>query len=567
MTNNWDNICAMNESITEETEIILKRMKETTNSIINQLNNSDISVIKNGIEMLADSTYELDAYHKLCKLMIYVIGDTSKRKLWIKSDNLINIYILMHKYNVATYGKLVDILKTNKQKLDTHDIKYIEYIICDYEKRGYSDKLFENNLCKTIKTFDEIELYENKIMNNKKIATDRDTLFDTLYNIIQLRHTFANMKGIDDYFTYRTDIDTNNLKKTIKDILDNIPDDEYKTEKSNKTILFNRDKVMKKLIVITEKMFNIKITQTETKTWHKKAKLNECFYANKLIGYLYIDIEARKSKHCNTQIISLYEPCMFPQKSETIKDSVCVLLGCYNKTIDYDEITDIYKQFGNIMQILFHRSKYGNIINKNLDNTINENIFENIIKEKVNINKITQNKEHTEIIHANNKHNDILKLKNMCKIALFDYMCHSSFITNIKNGNNLMSKFTEIFGIVSDENILEIINYLASHGGQTYKLVINRLLAFNIYTKMKKYNMYEKYANYVMSNTLDPLNDTITRFAGMHDASNNNTSNNNNNNNNNNSVSKKINIVKKKTVIKVQKNNIQVNEMNYFTDN
>lgn len=577
----WKKVCVSDEKNIQETAILLERINDSNKNILILLQSNDINDIINGIELLSDSSYELNSYHKLCFLMKHVSPDEQNRNIWIKLDNLIKIHIDKNKYDIHLYTSLVNIINNNKKiNLDEHEKKFILYIIKEYEKRGFI--ITSDYKCnKLSSTYDKISVNENKMKNilsntNTKLIShviDSKTVLipqkiDCLFNILKSRNNYANMMEKSDYFNLVADINVDSLKITIKKILDNF--NSINTLTSDKIkYTFQLDHSIQTMLDIIHDMFKLNFSINDTiETWEPSVKVFDVIYKNNLVGYLYIDLQKRQGKFDEPIAITLYDAIMFPIKSEVIKVPVCVIVGNYKNNISFNDMIKIFRQFGNVVHSFFHKSKYGSINISDTVGTFMENLFENIALDNKNIVKFLSDKTLDDInqnkIHVNN----MISVKYLCTLSLFDYMCHSTYFQNIINPLELINKYNDIMISSFNKNKTcnnipdDVINLVCFKGGLTYTLLINKLLSFNVYSLLNKSNI-DRFIYDVLSETLTPMNDSINTFIKNCDKPEESKS-------LEHIISRDNNIIKK---IKSNTNNININtksvasNSNYFTDN
>jgi Zn-dependent oligopeptidase len=302
----WKKLCVMNENIANETTILLERIDDSNKNILEFFKSEDINKIKNGVELLADSSYELNSYHKLCFLMKHVSPDEKNREKWVDAYNIINTHFdknnIQGKYNNKLYNSITKILNNTQISFDEHEKKFLLYVIKEHEKRGYRynfDKIKQNQ---SINMYGKICLFENKMENMLRNNNNKHKV-DCLYDVLKLRNKYANMMGKSDYFSLVADIDINSLKITIKKILDNFKSINNVTIAYTKH-LFELEHVVYKMFDILHLLFRLDFSKTKKiEPWDDSVEVIEIRYNNKLIGYLYIDLKKREGKFDEPNLI------------------------------------------------------------------------------------------------------------------------------------------------------------------------------------------------------------------------------------------------------------------------
>lgn len=100
----------------------------------------------------------------------------------------------------------------------------------------------------------------------------------------EVKH-MAKIDGVDDFKSFDLAYYSEKLKKAKYDI-----DQEYYRP------YFEQESVLKGFFDFLHKIFNVKFSKIETKTWDKKVKVYDLSEDNNTIARIYVDLEARKDK-------------------------------------------------------------------------------------------------------------------------------------------------------------------------------------------------------------------------------------------------------------------------------
>jgi hypothetical protein len=213
-------------------------------------------------------------------------------------------------------------------------------------------------------------------------------------------------------------------------------------------------------------------------------------------------------------------------------------LANYDNLISYNDIVNIFYQFGYIIHIISKKYKYS-ILNSNTLNNIEYINLSSIIltlcaKDKNTIQFFTK---HAYISNSSNiKNLDIekvyfilnsIRLKIKCIIALFDLMFHINtnmldFVKNT-NSNNIHNVISNIYLEIYNKNIkrlhipqqrsldpyyiTQLKFYIQTNiFGIIYTEILNEITAFNIFYNIKHNKMGNVYTKLIFSNNSIPDN-------------------------------------------------------------
>lgn len=573
----WNYFCSDPEKILFETSSLLDRQQQRRNIILEYQHLGNDNKILDLIALLADNIAEFNSFHNLCCLMKYVCPSDVMRQSWNKADSVLNTFYEKTKYDQMLYNTIKNIKSTSNVKLDPESELFLNKIIEMYEKHGCHKS---NNIMEKIK----------RIKHKIEVNTSGDINDVNLLKLIKCRNEYAKLLNYENYFDMNSDIDIDELKMILKKIMANLNDATNASTIINLENVFNLDNSFNVILCVISNMFQIKFIlddNVNVNMWHKDVKLYKIYNINdknndKIIGYVYVDLKMRKGKCADPTSISLCDACMYPLNSNVIRTPIAVLFGNLKNSINYIDIIKIFKEFGNIVHMVFHRSKFGMInIEKNMSHFMNM-LFEQIIYDDDII--ATFNNNNPLLGEILNKNKTVF-LKCKCAMILFDYIIHSSS-DSFKSNNDLIAKFKEIsnsvFSNSSNQKIYpvnninnipkDVINYLIYDGSTIYTHILNDLMAHSVYTLIKKNNSMTNFVKDVMAENISPLKITINKFTT--NCLKNKISVDNNSRKekpDNNVIDIKENkskiLIKKDKIKKINKINEYSAKTNYFTDN
>ena len=229
----WVSLCDDPKKILFEVDTLLKGSIRNRNAILEQTSDSNI------IDILADDTYEFNSFHNLCGLMKYVVPNKEGRRAWNTADNLLNIHTEKIKIDEELYNK---INKINEKKLDRHEKLFIEKIKNSYNKMGLNRLKQKQQIQNVV---EQIGLCEDKLFCTQLIKGDK--INETLFELIKLRNTYAKLLDSDNYFTLISDVNVDELKLTLKKIVNNLVESKN-DPKINNGITINNNLSLKQSI-------------------------------------------------------------------------------------------------------------------------------------------------------------------------------------------------------------------------------------------------------------------------------------------------------------------------------
>ena len=386
---NWGDLCHDTNKISQELNILISRSK-TKRDIILKLNpKTDACKI---IELLADDNHEFNSFLALCKLLKLVCSKNDARMAWEKNYYILNQHIIQFNTDYALYEKLVSIPHNNLH--DLLDKFFLNKIIKGFRKYGIFDNKANERVKKVIPILSKINSLEEKLVSDYDIKD--------LLSLVQTRKEYISLINYDNYILFQSEVDILNLKNTLQKLITpNIHNTCYheinticKKINKNKLLLpditkYRESTINNHKLKLTEafdivinfltKLFNLTfIKQEKIITWSNNVEIYNIKYQNTTYGYLYIDLfkDNRKLPHLVSLILK--EAVVYPYSSGVLNIPVMVLLGNHSIYISYLDVINIFKEMGNILHAIFHRSKF-QVINLDLNmRSFMSHLFEHI---------------------------------------------------------------------------------------------------------------------------------------------------------------------------------------------
>jgi hypothetical protein len=536
----WMDLCYDSKKITQETDLLINRSKEAR-ALILKLDSKSPEGAKKIISILADDTFEFNSFHSLAKLLKLVSPNKEIRLLWDRTYKLLDD--CMEKFNIdkELFDKLSNICH---DKLHNNDIFFHGKILQCFNKYGLSSSMNSSKTKAIQKLLTEINVVEEKIIGTLQMNSYSDQpMNNSLSNLVKMRNQYARLLKLDSYTNFKSNIDIVNLKKTLKDLIANSHKtcyDELKTIctdlKCNKISIQDIMSYMNKLNnknkikleealnfifnVISEK-FNLKFVKLENaKTvWSKTVTIYDIKYKKEIYGHLYVDLIARPGKipHLILPII-LNEAVVYPHNSGILRIPVMTLVGNLGDLITYLDVINIFKEMGQIVYTIFHRSNYGSSIEPNMKSFMSY-FFECIAYDITLIKQLFGNNH--KHIYGSLVADRAFKLKYRCINALFDYLLHGSGI-QLDDDKLLLAKYNEITKSVLNKSYdqyvmpknipVDIIVQLIYNGGIIYSDITNSVMAYNLYNELKDKKLFDEFINKVLCCDLGPLGISVTSF-------------------------------------------------------
>lgn len=529
----WKYLCNDINKISKETEILINRSKIARDLILKLNTDTKNDCIKI-IGILADDTFEFNSFHSLSKLLRLVSPNKKNRNLWERTDKLLTSYIEKFNTDIELFNKLSEI---SFNYLDDFDKLFLNKIIKCFGKYGLVKGNTQNRIKSVQKIYGENNILENKIINNL-----HNGQFQTndLFNLVHIRNQYAKLLKYDSYTNFRSNIDVVYLQKILKDLISNshqtcfeelqficnelkfdkvsISDIIQYTNKLNCRYRINLRNAVDYILNIISDKFGLEFTKlSNVSTWNDNVEVYLAKYQEEVYGYIYIDLLAREGKLPNVLSIILNEAVVYPYNSRVLKIPVTALIGSFTLKITYIDIINIFREMGQIIHTLFHRSKYQIIMEPNMKSII-PCLFECIARDISNIKKIFTN-------DYKNVYNAIaidraFKLKYRCINALYDYLLHGS---NIELDNKLLvDKYNEIVRSILNKSFdqynllngipIDVIVQLIYNGGIIYSDITSTVMAFNLHDLLKEKNIFTDFIDKVLRESSIPFRIAISSF-------------------------------------------------------
>lgn len=337
-----------------------------------------------------------------------------------------------------------------------------------------------------------------KYINNSKVRENINIIFASRYNniikkitqLLILKNKFAKILGHDSYFNFMVQNqmmnDSNNVKKFLYDFshkLDSryfkefntikklskmdsiyVSDVDYYTELwKNKYCVdydeirnyFEMNTTIEKIFSIYSKVFNIKFKCIQNKNiWHPSVMTYEVINFREItIGYIYLDLIARKLKNNQTRCFCIQPNCLYPLLSQNYQTPVVALVSSISKIINdeptllyFNEVITLFHEVGHIIHYLFGKSRYFMFSGFNVEDdfieipaqTLELICWEESIIKDLSSHHITGEKLNDYIIKKLIKIKNIdigLKYKKNIVSALFQYyiFLDQNFVTPCEN--------------------------------------------------------------------------------------------------------------------------------------
>ena len=527
----WKNLCNDKTKISQETNILIDRSKIARNLILKLDSNNKDNCVKI-IGILADDTVEFNSFHSLSKLLRLVSPDKEIRNLWEHIDKLLTSYIEKFNTDIELFNKLSDI---SHNYLDDFDKLFLNKVMKCFAKYGLTKGTTTNKVKSIQKVHDEINILENIIIKN--IHCGQFKTIDLL-NLVHTRNKYAKLLKYDNYSSFRSNIDIVNIQKTLKNLISSSHQtcfDELQTicselkcnkissadiiqytSKLNAKYKINTQNAINYIFNIINEIFGLEFTKILISTWNDDVEVYIVKHNNEVYGYIYLDMFARPGKIENVLSIILNEAVVYPHNSAVLKIPVIALICNFNTNITYIDIINIFREMGQIIHILFHRSKYEIVMEPDMKSVLCY-LFECIARDLSNIKKLFENNYMN--VYAAITTDRAFKLKYKCINTLYDYLLHGSDIE--LNSKLLTDKYNAIVKSILNKSFdqynslqipTDVIIQLIFNGGILYSDITNSVMAFNLYDILKEKNIFNDFITQVLSESAVPFKIAITTF-------------------------------------------------------
>lgn len=424
-------------------------------------------------------------------------NEIKRNKLQHEKETLINKYKLYElneeakKHNIIIHNKITEIINKIKLKQNEKYEKYETIISYNYqiEKEQIKRDNYKNEIIDKINKYKKILENNNNQIHNKNIEeqiniikqklNETVLLEDTEYinynetkkilqNNIKLRNKLLEeIKGIEYIKKLNENSETYELIRINKNELEKIKNesDEYDYILDiNRKLELERDnnkKQIKDISLQIEKYYMNKLN-TQIYEWHTNIKnlkdATKKRKIQKLIELTKLETEEHEKLKNNIKLLD---------KLEINYKEIKIL---ENEKIKHDILREIYEPSG-IPEIILQNMKpiIEEEINKMLSTIVNYNIVIPITNNDINIFKLGDNNEKTEVMNCSGSEKFAIDLCLRCVLSKMNNICNSnymiidegfvSFDTNtINNTDNILSIIKEKYDYVLVISHLEKLN-------------------------------------------------------------------------------------------------------------
>lgn len=535
---NWDDLCFNKKKINDEIDILIQRGK-TARELILKINLNSSDDVQKIISILADDTYEFNSFHSLCKLLKMVAPNRDIRSVWEKTDQLLNSHVKKFNTDLDLYNKLLAVSSYNLDNVN--DKLFIDKILKGFAKYGLGPSHGPQQRKAILEVLYEINALEEKILHSPN-------QINKIHSLVGLRNKYVRLLGYDTYMGFRSELDMISLKTTLQKIItENIDDRCYnelqticntlhKEKISTDDVIQYRSKLNSKYVINLFTAFNcilniissifhlefIKQKQSSVKTWenNNKVKVYCIKYKKETYGYLYVDLVKDKTleKLSNPLAINLHECVHYPNRLGVLKMPVMVLLADLDSdSVTYLDIISIFKEMGQIVHTVFHRSKYENINVSFHMRSFMGYLFEHIAFDLDSIKQIFP--DNAGEIYSNIMGDRAFKLKQQCISTLFDCVVHGP--KKLDDYQSLKDEYDHIYKAIMNKSLNQctvsslspsIVVNLIFNGGIIYSEITNSIMACNLYVLLKQTQGFEQFVNDVLRESTIPFDKAIKSF-------------------------------------------------------
>jgi oligopeptidase A len=299
-----------------------------------------------------------------------------------------------------------------------------------------------------------------------KMANSSKEVINFLENLSKKAKPFAN-KDMEDLKIFGKKVGIKNIEAwDIAYLSEKIKEDRFNYSEQEIKNYFPDYKVIEGLFKVVESIYGICIHKEITEIWHKDVT----FYkiknkSNKIIGYFYLDLYARKNKRGGAWMDEAISKFKFPnEQTYPVAYLTCNFTAPVNNNsslLTHDEVITLFHEFGHgLHHLLTEINDYGvsGIQGVEWDAVeLPSQFMENFCWEWSVIKNMT---EHIESKKTMPKllFNKLLKSKNFqsgmqttrqVEFALFDIMLHSTYNPISKNFLTLLNQVRDQVAVVS----------------------------------------------------------------------------------------------------------------------
>lgn len=520
------------------------------------------------LKLLYEYMYVMNTVYKNIGLLLLLNDDN---KELIQTNNIIESMQDKFFSNVPIYEKLINIKKVPEKILKKFTLKQNPTI--DEIQSGI--KILEHKICsnltsrnmipisKTMKTnitnlpnsinLDRQNYYflqrnvsnarEREIIEHFYITHSNKSLND-LANLIIERHKLAVLSGSPTYFNFikKKSSNENTIRADIEDLISKIDlksrkevdriyrnlqtdrfdkkvdsnDIVYYCEKLKTRVEFFPNNVIKCLLHIFEKYFNIQFIALENKSemWNDNVIGYKVGFGKELFGYCYIDLKKTALKKM-TSPVCVHLCHQYTNLENKTTPTKVAIIGNYqdlsSKCMTLSDVIYLFREFGCAIQMLSHKSSNGLLFSNDEFDILMPQVMECILWEKQTIEMLCSSETISDIIDnvLFTRHLDFAhQIKIKCVNALFDNVIHNSqdFIRILKsvepNEQNkiLISSYKKIYENImfSQQDILNtniigispsvIQQEINGSEGLIYCNIYTEILSFSVFQLIKSGN-------------------------------------------------------------------------------
>jgi hypothetical protein len=528
---------------------------------------------------LIDSFYDSKIIYDF---LLNFLKNTNETEKLIFITKLINIFDSYKKCNNCSIKKEINNITCNLRNIIENptviNLEELKKYNIDSEIKNYFPELKNKNLSLNLDTNTYIFL-QKKIKNRNarcnlaKLYLKKTNLcINEFSKLLIKRHEYANILGYKNFYEYKKKnvTDTEELKNLIADLsnkvelrakkeIDRLLRELNKDNNKSDSLLephdfifyynklktkycFSLEKIIETVFFVIKKNFNLTFKKInhdkqnellQDNLWNSKILKYEAFDSDKnSLGFLYLDLLFNDNKNIN-EIISI---CL-NHKYGKIPTQI-LLIGNYEnfnkQNITFNEIIDIFKEFGNIIKNFYSQNTYGfKFLDTDFKNIVPQ-IMEYICWENETIHYLLNHNNNEKIISEHIKFMRYIDfayiIKYKCTNALFDHIIHSSdeIIDSLKNNKKsvLSSLYKNIFiNILSNDKFTKninltqniILNEINDSEGTLYSNIISEILSYGIYQVIKRYGSTE-FINKILKNNKISTKKLIFDFIGKSNA-------------------------------------------------
>ena len=490
-----------------------------------------------------------------------------------KNQNIYNKIITLNissndeKY---TYNKLIEKFKKvdNKFMNEINKLKYeinckiSEKMIINLKNYGFANEKINLTNIEYINLQKKIECHEKRKKLEKMYLKKSENILFLFSKMLVYKNMFAQSINKESYFHYKKKSidDTKDICNLINSLIEKIDVESHKEFNKMKTellksgyddkiseydiiffknklqsrTLFNPKNIIDIFISLVGKYFGIILKKSFLKNtlWSDNIDIYLVFNSNdEEIGYLFIDL-FNKTKVV-TKPISIKLSKKFDKQNVNITNNIVVIQANYTDAlcITFLQVVDLFKEFGFGLQKLTQNCFNKLILINDQFQTLFSSIMEFIAWLNVDIickDIDTISKQH--IIFTRNI-DKLFKIKNMCIVAMFDHIIHSSnsLIEILKTDENpslvINDLFKQIyFNVMSSQKDLIntdingilpsiIIDVITNNECILYEQLVTHVLSYSIYYLICDDNNNGKhFINKILQSNPDELRKNIYKF-------------------------------------------------------